>query len=126
MPQNKNSMMSTALASFIQSADNNITMIEQKFGEPGHGNIQEVDSAHSIIESYLRHVDVWSPISLISQLQKLQRTSTGTYKFNVIPIMNTANLFNYSATASTLAYSKVPYTQVKQLTYSNDDIYIQV
>ncbi len=123
VPQNKNSMMSTALASFVQSAENNITLIEQKFGEPGHGNIQEVDSAHSIIESYLRDVEIWSPLALIAQLEKLQRASTGTYKFNVIPLIDTDELFDYSSTASTLLYSKVPYTKVKQLSYSNDDIF---
>ena len=49
IPQNKNSVMTCALISFLLR-NSNIQSLTQKFGEPGHSAIQEVDSVHSQIE----------------------------------------------------------------------------
>lgn len=55
VPRNKNSHISMALINFLQSEKaKNITEIEQKFSEPGHGNVQKVDCVHSIIERNLK------------------------------------------------------------------------
>lgn len=55
VPQNRNSIMSTAIQYFLNSsASKNLKQIDQKFSESGHGLVQEVDSAHSIIERFLR------------------------------------------------------------------------
>lgn len=114
--------MSVALTDFVQSPENNIIRIEQKFGEPGHGNIQEVDSAHSIIENYLSPIDIWSPLDVITQLRKLQQCSSRNYKFDIIPMLNINEILDYASVASSMTYSNVPYTQVKHLLYTQKDI----
>ncbi|CAG9825728.1 unnamed protein product [Phaedon cochleariae] len=59
VPQNKNSYMTMALKYYLDSPMcNSIRIIEHKYGEPGHGNVQEIDVAHSIIEKFLRNVEI--------------------------------------------------------------------
>lgn len=61
--QNRNSIMSFALLDFLWNTLS-LESIEQKFGEPGHTSIQEIDNIHSQIEKRLKLVEVYSPISL--------------------------------------------------------------
>jgi len=49
IPQNRNSLMSVALLHFL-SHQTTLTDIAQKFCEPGHSHIQEVDNLHSQID----------------------------------------------------------------------------
>lgn len=49
VPQNRNSMMTSALKWFL-SCHPELVSIEQKICTPGHSNIQEVDNIHSHIE----------------------------------------------------------------------------
>ena len=70
VPQNKNSIMSMALMTFLQEHPN-ITSVEQKYSEPGHGNIQEVDAVHSKIERTLELAEVFSSVSLLRNLYLL-------------------------------------------------------
>ncbi|VDI02329.1 Hypothetical predicted protein, partial [Mytilus galloprovincialis] len=53
IPQNRNSIMVIALKYFLQNNHYALKTIEQKFCEPGHSSIQEVDSVHSQIEKAL-------------------------------------------------------------------------
>lgn len=123
VPQNRNSIMSLALADFIGAVDNDVTAIEQKFSEPGHGNIQEVDTAHSIIENHLKSVDIWSPSGLLEELRKLEKRSSDMgLKFKIIEMMDLERMRDYHKTALTMDYSKVPYKKVKHLMYTNDNV----
>lgn len=51
VPQNRNSIMSTAMISFLLNRPN-IEHIIMKFSTPGHSGIQLVDNAHSQIEKF--------------------------------------------------------------------------
>ena len=64
IPQNRNSIMTLALKSFLRDHPT-IERIVQKFCTPGHSSIQEVDNINSHIEKGLKVAEVYSPISLI-------------------------------------------------------------
>ena len=71
--RNKNSIMSLALLNFLKSENSGkIEIIEQKLSEPGHGNLKEIDAAHSVIERYTKNLEIYSPIGLIRVLKNLQ------------------------------------------------------
>ncbi|ESO94282.1 hypothetical protein LOTGIDRAFT_161502 [Lottia gigantea] len=70
VPQNKNSIMVTALTKFVERHSGLI--IEHKFGTPGHSSIQEVDNVHSHIEKALGVAEIYSPISLVRVLLKVR------------------------------------------------------
>ena len=77
VPQNKNSIMSFALLDFLWNTTS-LESIEQKFGEPGHTSIQEIDNIHSQIEKRLKLVEVYSPISLCRVLLTVNHLSLST------------------------------------------------
>lgn len=116
VPQNKNSFMSLALQTFLDSTSN-VQIIEQKFGEPGHGNIQEIDSAHSVIEKHMRNLDVHSPLGLLKILASIPK---GKLSFKILQ-MKPTDYLDYQIVASRLQYKKVPYTQVKHLQYKRKE-----
>jgi len=68
VPQNRNSIMSTAIMKFMME-NRTLTSISQKFGEPGHSSIQEVDNIHSQVEKRLKCSEIFSPIELIRILK---------------------------------------------------------
>lgn len=111
--------MSMALKYFLDSPDSkNVQIIEQKFSEPGHSSLQEVHSAHSVIERHLRNVEVMSPISLIKLLLKLPSIK---YKCSVIQ-MTQNDFYNYSAAAAHYKnFSSVQYTKLKHILYQKGD-----
>ena len=53
VPQNKNSVMSCALIAVL-NRNVHVKSIIQKFGEPGHSPVQEVDNLQSQIERKLK------------------------------------------------------------------------
>ncbi|CAC5386628.1 unnamed protein product [Mytilus coruscus] len=54
IPQNRNSIVVTALQHFMRSDTSySLKSVEHKFSEPGHSSIQEVDCVHSHIEKAL-------------------------------------------------------------------------
>nr|XP_047133397.1 uncharacterized protein LOC124811571 [Hydra vulgaris] len=63
VPQNRNSQMSIALRQFLICYPK-IRVIEQKFCEPGHSSIQEVDNIHSQIDRALALLEIFSPLGL--------------------------------------------------------------
>ena len=67
VPQNRNSIMSFGLSNFLKRHPK-IESIEQKFCEPGHSSIQEVDSVQSLLEKKLRYPEIYSPVSLTRHL----------------------------------------------------------
>ena len=72
VPQNKNSLMSSALILFMQDHPT-IKVIVQKFCEPGHSDIQEIDNIHSQIESGMQNCEIYSPVGLLRVLRTLPR-----------------------------------------------------
>lgn len=123
VPQNKNSIMSFALQWFLQTAHRGkLQIIEQKFGEPGHGNVQEIDNAHSCIERYLRNLEVWSPLTLIRLL--LNIPTSWKLKFRVLQ-MQAKDYLDYQLVSSRYSYNAVPYTKVKHLIYEDSSLNIK-
>ena len=114
VPQNRNSYMSVALREFIINHPE-IDLIEQKFCEPGHSSIQEVDNIHSQIDRALSPAEIFSPLGLLRMLPNVNRK----HAFSVIQMQNN-NIKNYSQVASTLNYKNVPYFSVKNLVYRKD------
>jgi len=55
------------------------TSIKQKFGEPGHSSIQEVNNIHSQVEKRLKGAEIFSPIKLIRILKVPTRFDTTTF-----------------------------------------------
>ena len=115
--QNTNSVMSFALQDFIRS-HSQIECIEQKFCEPGHSSIQEVDNIHSHIEKVLNVSDIYSPLGLIRALLKvtLKRPL-------IIRQMKGDDFRDYQKAARKLKYSIVPYSKLKYAVYKQGDDY---
>lgn len=115
VPQNKNSIMACALQCFLNSEDGkNLEVIEQKFGEPGHGNVQEIDTCHSCIEKHLRNLDIWSPLTLVRLLVGIPKT--WKLKFEVLQ-MQTSDYYDYQTISLRYTYNQIPFTKVKNLIY---------
>jgi hypothetical protein len=107
--QNKNSVMSFALQNFMQK-HSTIQSIEQKFCEPGHSSIQEVDNIHSHIEKVLNVSEIYSPLSLMRALLKV----TPKRPLNLRQL-KTDDFKDYQSAAKKLRYSGLPYTKVKHI-----------
>lgn len=114
--------MSTALAEFLQNTNSrNLESIEQKFSEPGHGNVQEVDTVHSVIERHIRHREIYSPITLIRTLRALP--SSFKTKLTLVQMMKD-DFFDYKAAAGKLFTTDIPYFKVKLLKYTKNEPFV--
>ena len=111
VPQNRNSIMSTAIKHFL-NAHPDVESITQKFSASGHGCVQEVDAVHSSIDQKLKKTEVYSPLGLIRILKSVRRQKP----FNILQ-MKDVDFLNIQAGAKSYNFTKVPFTQVKQLKY---------
>lgn len=117
VPQNRNSYMSAAIQGFLNSNHSGcIQTIDHKYSEAGHGEVQNVDCAHSVIEKFLRGKFIYSPVSLVKQFHKIP---PGKSEF-VILEMDDSDYFDYEALAQASKYSVIPYKKVVQLTYKKN------
>jgi hypothetical protein len=93
----------------------NVT-IEQKFCEPGHTSIQEVDNLHSQIEKRLKVLEVYSPISLMRVLLNVN-------VLNLLTViqMKSADFLDYQQSSRSLLPKTmgIPYSRVKHIHYRN-------
>lgn len=105
--------MSLALMHFLHNTKSKIEIIEQKFSEPGHGNLQEVDAAHSVIERSMRNIDIYSPLGLVRMLMNIRSKKN---KFQVLQ-MKTEDFLNYKSRSSQLKFSDIPYSKIKHIIY---------
>lgn len=124
VPQNRNSILSFAIQTFLNSNDcGELKVIEHKYSEPGHSSIQEIDAVHSTIEAYVRNLEIWSPVSLIRILTNMP--TNFKMQFKVLQ-MQPQDFLNYQNSASKLAYNQIPYSQIKKLTYSKklNEVYV--
>jgi len=119
IPQNKNSVMTCALISFL--IRNNIRSLTQKFGEPGHSAVQEVDSIHSQIERKLKVKDVFSPVGLVRVLKQVNVKQP-------FVIIQMREFMDYKAAAKKLNFSSLPFTKVKLIKYikSESSVKLQI
>ncbi|KAF2886917.1 hypothetical protein ILUMI_19256 [Ignelater luminosus] len=111
---------SYALQNFLNSkASKNVTIIEHKYSEPGHGNLQEIDSAYSCIERYIRHLEIWSPLSLIKTL-----LSMPTYYKKRLAVLQmiTSDYLDYQKASQQLQYKEIPYSKVKHFIYESENV----
>jgi len=113
VPQNRNSLMSLAIMHFMQQ-HGGVRKIVQKFCEPGHSSIQEVDNIHSQIERTLQVTEVFSPLGVVRALLATNRKKP----FEVIH-MNTKKCINYQAEVKSYSFGALPYTKVKTIMYSS-------
>ncbi|CAG2215890.1 DNAH [Mytilus edulis] len=109
IPQNRNSIMVTALKYFLQNNHYALKTIEQKFCEPGHSSIQEVDSVHSQIEKALSVSEIYSPVSLLRVLTKVRKKSMKIIE------LQPGDFLNFQATSQSFKFSEVPFTKVKYI-----------
>jgi hypothetical protein len=109
VPQNKNSIMSTAIVHFLLHHEN-VTAVTQKFGESGHSSIQEVDNIHSQIEKKFRVSEINSPIGLLKTMKTVNIK-------NPFVIIQQRSFYDFQATAKKTNIDSIPFTQVS-LCYS--------
>jgi len=111
--------MTFAIQTFLKK-NQDVEEIVQRFSEPGHGVVQEVDAIHSKIERWLKHKEIFSPLSLIRLLvQKAKKDNT---EIKVIQLQN-KDFFDFQAPAKTLNYSLIPYTKVKEITLCSKELF---
>lgn len=112
VPQNRNSLMSSAIALFMRR-NPNIESIVMKFSTPGHSCNQEIDAVHSCIERVLKKSEYYSPLSLIRLLLKV--SSRNPYR--VIQLKE-VDFVDYKSYAIQFNYKIVPFSQVVALKFS--------
>ena len=117
VPQNKNSLMSSALILFMQDHPT-IKVIVQKFCEPGHSDIQEIDNIHSQIESGMQNCEIYSPVGLLRVLRTLPRRKPMT-----VLQLKKNDMKDYQATSKGYKFATIPYTKVKTILYLAEQPY---
>ena len=113
--QNRNSIISFAIQDVLRKFPR-LEQVVMKYCEPGHSSIQEVDAVHSTIERGLKHLDLFSPLDLVTKLLKVKRI----HPFNVLQ-MTQSKFFDFQKPAKLYKYSLVPYSKVKQLEFRQDN-----
>ncbi|XP_067634692.1 uncharacterized protein [Eurosta solidaginis] len=118
VPQNRNRITATALLQFLHDHPH-IIEIKQKFSEPGHSCLQLVDCVHSVIEKYLRNVEIPSQLTL---LRLLKNTNFPNTKLRLLQI--TDNDFKcYSIKSENMNFKDVQFFKCKSLLYSGNDLF---
>lgn len=118
VPQNRNSLVSVAIADFL-NRHSNILRVTMKYSIPGHSCIQVVDNVHSRIEKAMMVADIWSPLSFMRLLLKVDRRKS----FSIIN-MKQDYFKNFKKTALNYKYDQIPYTKVCQLRFVQGEQYI--
>lgn len=114
VPQNRNSLMALALKNFVDRDDNSVKTIHQKFQEPGHSCVQEVDSLHSVIEKHFRGIELHSPLTIVRALLNCRSKK----KLKVVQL----RLFkDFKKVAQLTNLSNVPFSKVKHIIYEMGD-----
>lgn len=109
--------MTIALQTFFKDHPS-VTGIVQRFSEPGHGVIQEVDTIYSKIERWLKPMEIFSPLSLVRLL--VNKSNKSNTRMNVIQMMP-CDFFYFQTAAKTLNYSITPYTKIKEIQLNSEN-----
>lgn len=99
VPQNRNLYMTTALINFLNNKKHNVSTVEQKFQEPGHSCVQEVNAIHSTIDKAFARAE---------RNVRTLKTKLNAMNDSNLPIRQQLReiLFRYRATP--LAYGRSP------------------
>lgn len=116
--QNKNQMMSTAILKFL-SDHLQVKSIIQKFSEPGHSQIQEIDCVHSALDKYLKRLEIHSTLSLVNYLNNFK---TNKIKLKVVE-MQLSDFKSFSKISNQLNFSILPFTKIKVLQYIQNNLF---
>ena len=108
--------MSLALQIFLDQHD--LLSITQRFCEPGHSSIQEIDAVHSVIERYIKPYQVYSPVSLIRHFKNIKPLGQS---MEIIQVKKNL-IHNYSEKAKLYNYSLVKFSKAKQLRYEKANL----
>lgn len=114
VPQNRNQMMSFCLQNFLQQT-RSLESITQKFCEPGHSSIQDIDNLHSIIERSLKGLEIWSPISLVRHMKQLRPNNLEM----CVKLLTERSFLDFGAQSGLGTYKNVKYASVKELHYTS-------
>lgn len=112
--QNRNSIMSFVVTRFLLQ-NTSVETVTMKYSIAGHSCIPEVDNIHSKSEKVLRVSDVWSPLSLIRILLRIDQRKP----FQAIQMKNMILEF-HSAAKNLIGYKKVPYTKIRILQFKKE------
>jgi hypothetical protein len=113
VPQNRNSVMTTAIKHILNDDAVTVEIVEQKYSEAEHGLIQEIDAVHSKIEKGLRKSEIFSPVGLIRKLLALL-PGKATLK---IMQLKANDFLNFQFISTKFLFCLVPYTKVNHLIY---------
>lgn len=113
IPQNRNSVMTLALKTFVQGHPN-VKTITQKYCTPGHSSIQEVDNIHSHIEKGLKICNVYSPLSLMRVMKRIRP------RYSRVLQLTAKSFQNYKRSCKYLHFVNIPYSKVKCTVISAD------
>lgn len=102
--------MSYALQLLFKSTG--LTSITQRFCEPGHSAITDVDNLHSVIEQSFSQ-KIMFPVSLVRHLKVMRASSSKTH----VHMMKATEFFDFKPQAEGNNYSKVKYGSTKELFY---------
>ena len=106
--------MTCAIMLFMQSHPS-VKMITQKFCEPGHSEIQEIDNIHSQLEKALQTSEVYSPLGLVRILCKVPRK-----KPLKLTQMKKEDIKDYRGEAENFRFECIPFSKVKALQYISE------
>lgn len=112
VPQNRNKIMTTAIKLFMHDHPS-VKTITQKFCEPGHSEVQEVDNLHSQIETALGNGEIYSPLGLVRILKRCPRN-----KPLKLQQLRKEDMKDFQSIADKFKFDVIPFTKVKTLQYS--------
>ena len=115
VPQNRNSILSTAMKVFMKHHPSILSVVH-KYCEPGHSSIQEVDNLHSEIERVCGSAEIYSPVGLIRMLKNVCRSRP----LKLIQ-MKPECFKDYKSIAQQCHFQRVPYTKVKCIMYEKNE-----
>jgi len=112
VPQNRNKIMTTAIKLFMHDHPS-VKTIVQKFCEPGHSEVQEIDNLHSQLETALGNAEIYSPLGLVRILKRCPRN-----KPIKLQQLRKEDMKDFQSIADKFKFDVIPYTKVKTLQYS--------
>ena len=98
---------------------NNLKTIVQKFSEPCHSEIQEIDAVHSAIDRFLKLKEIYSPLDLIT---KLKNYPSKKFALKIIEMIPT-DFKVYSSLANQLNVHNVPFSKIKSIKYNKYNLF---
>ena len=117
MPQNRNSILSQAIAEFM-SRHPHIKTFELKYSIAGHSCMQEVDIMHKQIEDAMNVAEFYSPVPFLRILLNVNRRKP----YRVIQ-MRQVDFKDHQTCAKHLRYNLVPFSKVTALRLHGDSPY---